>query len=170
LFRSLGQPAITDEIVATMKAADHDVRESDPLDADCVISPPAPSTPPIVARRQALGAAARETVLAELPKAEGLPEDHDAYLQAIDDVYKVDAYHSLSIEGYQVTPELIQRVSYAQHTETGAARCLVPMLPPGCLAPRCLPATGTPLCTSVDRDTRLQMQRTSDPPATNPRR
>ncbi|MBS1121836.1 MAG: filamentation induced by cAMP protein Fic [Deltaproteobacteria bacterium] len=111
LFRRLGQPAIADEILATMKAADHDVREADPLDADCVISPPAPSTSPIVARLQTLWAAARDTVIAEFPKAEGLPEDRDAYLQAIDDVYKIDAYHSLSIEGYQVTPELIQRVA-----------------------------------------------------------
>lgn len=111
LFRRLGQPAIADEIVATMKAADHDVREADPLDADCVISPPAPSTPPIVARLQTLWAAARETVLAELPEAAGLPKDHDAYLQTIDGIYKTDAYHSLSIEGYQVTPELIQRVA-----------------------------------------------------------
>src|SRR5438046_8869922 len=29
----------------------------------------------------------------------------------IDDVYELDAYHSLSIEGYQVTPTLIQRVA-----------------------------------------------------------
>ena len=28
----------------------------------------------------------------------------------IDEVYKLDAYHSLSIEGYQVTPELVQAV------------------------------------------------------------
>ncbi len=111
LFRRLGQAPIADDIVATMKAADHDVRESDPLDPDCVIAPPAPSTPPIVARLQTLWATARATVLAEFPKAKGLPEDHDACLQTIDGVYKLDAYHSLSIEGYQVTPEVIQRVA-----------------------------------------------------------
>src|SRR5207302_10400971 len=32
LFRRLDQPVIADEIVATMKAADHDVRETDTLD------------------------------------------------------------------------------------------------------------------------------------------
>ncbi len=111
LFRRLGKPAIADELVATVKAADHDVREADPLDAECVIAARAPSTPPIVARLQMLWATARETVLAELPKAAGLPRDHDAYLDAIDGVYKLDAYHSLSIEGYQVTPDLIHRVA-----------------------------------------------------------
>jgi hypothetical protein len=33
-----------------------------------------------------------------------------AYLQHVDDVYEHDAYNSLSIEGYQVTPELIERI------------------------------------------------------------
>ncbi|MDN8616094.1 hypothetical protein [Variovorax ginsengisoli] len=32
-------------------------------------------------------------------------------MQAIEDVYVTDAYHSLSIEGYRVTPELIRRVA-----------------------------------------------------------
>jgi Fic family protein len=32
-------------------------------------------------------------------------------LDSMDHIYVTDAYHSLSIEGYQVTPELIQRVS-----------------------------------------------------------
>jgi hypothetical protein len=32
------------------------------------------------------------------------------YLQFVDDIYKSDAYHSLSIEGYRASPELIERV------------------------------------------------------------
>jgi hypothetical protein len=32
------------------------------------------------------------------------------YLKAVDDIYVNDAYHSLSIEGYRVSPELIERV------------------------------------------------------------
>jgi hypothetical protein len=39
-----------------------------------------------------------------------LPKDRKAYLRLMDDLYKSDAYHSLSIEGYTVTPELIERV------------------------------------------------------------
>jgi len=38
-----------------------------------------------------------------------LPKDTDAYLKFVDDIYQSDAYHSLSIEGYRVTPELIAR-------------------------------------------------------------
>jgi len=111
LFRRLGQTAIADEIAAAMKAADHDVREVDPLAADSVVALPAPSVPPIVARLQMLWATARETVLSEFPETPGLPTNRDEYLETIDAVYKQDAYHSLSIEGYQVTPELIQQVA-----------------------------------------------------------
>jgi Fic family protein len=64
-----------------------------------------------VARLQTLWASARDTVLAELPKPPGLATDHDAYLRMIDGVYELDAYHSLSIEGYQVTPDLVHRVA-----------------------------------------------------------
>ena len=35
----------------------------------------------------------------------------DATLNSVDELYIHDAYHSLSIEGYVVTPELIERVS-----------------------------------------------------------
>jgi len=44
------------------------------------------------------------------PPAPGLPMDKEAYLRFVDQIYQSDAYHSLSIEGYRVTPELIERV------------------------------------------------------------
>ncbi|MGN6374173.1 MAG: hypothetical protein ACTHMG_01320, partial [Sphingomonas sp.] len=40
----------------------------------------------------------------------GRPADVDAYLKRVQDSYVTDAYHSLSIEGYRVSPELIERV------------------------------------------------------------
>jgi hypothetical protein len=52
----------------------------------------------------------REPVIAAFPEAPGLPASKEAYLQLVDDIYQSDAYHSLSIEGYRVTPELIERV------------------------------------------------------------
>lgn len=110
-FRHIGRAAIADEIVTTMKAAHFDVREKDPFDADASSTPAARATAPIVARLETLWASARETVLAEFPESHGRPKDRDAYLRLIDGVYQLDAYHSLSIEGYQVTPELVQRVA-----------------------------------------------------------
>jgi len=111
LFRRLGRPELADEIVKAMKAADHVVRETDPLEPGRVVYVPRPATPPVIGRLQALWAAAREVVLAEFPKASRIPVDQGAYLHTIEGVYELDAYHSLSIEGYQVTPELIERVA-----------------------------------------------------------
>jgi fido (protein-threonine AMPylation protein) len=49
-------------------------------------------------------------VIDTFPGAPGLPRDQEGYLKFVEDIYKSDAYHSLSIEGYSVTPELIDRV------------------------------------------------------------
>jgi len=56
----------------------------------------------------------RETVIEMFPKAPGLPKDGSAFLASMEDIYQHDAYNSLSIEGYQVTPELIEKVRFGQ--------------------------------------------------------
>ncbi|MFQ5972879.1 MAG: Fic family protein, partial [Alphaproteobacteria bacterium] len=65
---------------------------------------------PIVARLRALWESFRDPVIETFPATPGLPRDRDAYLRFMDEIYRSDAYHSLSIEGYRVTPELIERV------------------------------------------------------------
>ena len=52
----------------------------------------------------------RASIIDRFPAAPGLPADTRDYLQRLDDVYLTDAYHSLSIEGYRVSPKLIERV------------------------------------------------------------
>src|SRR5271163_812315 len=52
----------------------------------------------------------RSTVLTTFPPPPGLTIDRAAYLHFVDEIYQSDAYHSLSIEGYRVTPDLIERV------------------------------------------------------------
>jgi hypothetical protein len=51
----------------------------------------------------------RKPVLESFPQAPGRPRAVRAYLNRVIDAYLTDAYHSLSIEGYRVTPELIER-------------------------------------------------------------
>jgi hypothetical protein len=86
------------------------VRESNPFDAGQVFKTPSPATAPIVGRLRMLWESMREPVLEIFPKSPGLPKDKEAYLQFVEEIYKSDAYHSLSIEGYSVTPALIDRV------------------------------------------------------------
>jgi fido (protein-threonine AMPylation protein) len=109
-FRRVGKADLADEIATTMKAADYVVRETDPFEADQAFAAIAPAAAPIVGRLQALWEKHRQDVIASFPKAPGLPADKAAYLRAVEEVYKSDAYHSLSIEGYRVSPELIERV------------------------------------------------------------
>lgn len=69
---------------------------------------------PAAERIRAMWAQGRDAVIANFPRAPGLPRDSTTYLQHIDEIYQYDAYNSLSIEGYQVTPELIKRIQNNQ--------------------------------------------------------
>jgi hypothetical protein len=53
----------------------------------------------------------RGEVIRVFPPAPDRPADAAAYLAHVRDVYRADAYHSLSIEGYRVSDALIQRVA-----------------------------------------------------------
>ena len=66
---------------------------------------------PYVMRIRLMWAAMRTDVIAEFPPAPGLPVNPDLYMAAVQDSYVRDAYNSLSIEGYRVSNELIERVA-----------------------------------------------------------
>jgi fido (protein-threonine AMPylation protein) len=109
-FRHIGRAEIADEITASMKAAGYAIRETNPFTGQEPIAALERTVPPIVGRLFAMWETMRGQVVEAFPKAPGLPKDKDAYLRFIDEIYQSDAYHSLSIEGYRVTPDLIERV------------------------------------------------------------
>ena len=109
-MRRIGKREMADEIVRTMKRAGHEVRESDPFAPEQAFGRLPVAVSPIVGRMQAMWESTRGIVIENFPKAPGLPKDRNKYLGFVDDIYKSDAYHSLSIEGYSVTPALIERV------------------------------------------------------------
>ncbi|HEN47496.1 MAG TPA: cell filamentation protein Fic, partial [Mizugakiibacter sp.] len=74
------------------------------------VIPPAREQSPYVNRIRLMWQEMRWPVMERFPKAPGLPKDTKAYLKRVEDVYVTDAYHSLSIEGYRVSPKLIERV------------------------------------------------------------
>ena len=108
-FRQTGRPDLAEEILATMKGAGYDVRESSPFEAGLIFRKPNRAAA-IVSRVEMLWESMRGKVHASFPKAPGLPADKEAYLGYVDEIYRTDAYHSLSIEGYSVTPGLVERV------------------------------------------------------------
>ncbi|MEK1887534.1 MAG: Fic family protein [Phyllobacterium sp.] len=109
-FRHVGRDAFADEIVAAFESAGYDVRETDPFAGQARVTAIAAGLPPLVARLRAIWESQRAAVIEIFPKAPGLPSDRAAYMKFVEDIYESDAYHSLSIEGYSVTPELIDRV------------------------------------------------------------
>ena len=108
-FRRVGRTDTADEIVRVMKTAGYDVRESDPFVAAQSFGAMNRSAAPIVGRLRVMWERLRAPVIESFPKAPGLPRDPEAYLRLVDEIYASDAYHSLSIEGYRATPQLIER-------------------------------------------------------------
>src|SRR5882762_941078 len=109
-FRQTGRADLADEILRTMQGAGYDVRESSPFEAGHIFRRSRRPAAPIVGRMEMLWESMRGKVLAVFPKAPGLPTDNEAYLRYVSEIYRTDAYHSLSIEGYSVTPALVERV------------------------------------------------------------
>lgn len=109
-FRNIGRDDIAENITGAMEAAGYTVRESDPFDAASPMTFSKRESSPYVSRIRILWPQMREEVLKGFPVSPGLVTDKAAYLKEIDDLYASDAYHSLSIEGYRVSTELIERV------------------------------------------------------------
>ena len=120
-FRRIGREKDADEILNAMKAAGYEVREEDPFRPDQPITALTASPQPIVGRLQAMWDAMRGHVLESFPDPPGLPADHESYLRAVNDIYQSDAYHSLSIEGYRVSPDLIECVASGNWNPEGSA-------------------------------------------------
>jgi len=109
-FRQTGRPDWAGEIMGAMKSAGYDVRESNPSRPGRYSALYAGLGAPIVGRMEMLWESMRGAVVETFPEEPGLSRDRDAYLRFVDGIYQSDAYHSLSIEGYSVTPETIERV------------------------------------------------------------
>lgn len=109
-FRNIGLDRFADDVLGTMRAAGHTVRESDPFAQQLAPMEFRRDLSPYVHRIRLMWAKMREDIPAHFPAPPVPPNDIDAYLRAVDDIYVTDAYHSLSIEGYRVNRELIERV------------------------------------------------------------
>ncbi len=112
-FRNIGKERIADEIITTMRGAGYDIRETDPFETKLGISLSRERSP-YTNRIRLMWQQMREIVIRNFPQSPGIPHNHESYLKAVDDVYITDAYHSLSIERYRVSPELIERVRSGQ--------------------------------------------------------
>ncbi len=109
-FRNIGRDRVADDILAGMKAADYKVTETDPFADTNRLRFQKREQSPYVARIRLMWQSLRGPVINAFPAPSGENTDFDAYMQNIDEVYVTDAYHSLSIEGYRVSEDLVRRV------------------------------------------------------------
>lgn len=108
--RSIGRDRIADNILKAMRAAGYTVNESNPFEDDVSIELPQREHSPYVNRMHGFWQSMRTEIIEIFSEPPGITEDAATYLKTVEDAYATDAYHSLSIEGYRVTEELIERV------------------------------------------------------------
>ncbi len=108
-YRHIGREDMAKRILDSMVVAGHKITIENPFKSPGV-SFPFRSQSPYTTRLQALWHRYRIPVLELFPEAPGLPQDAETYLSAVEESYEDDAYNSLSIEGYEVSPALIERV------------------------------------------------------------
>lgn len=109
-YRNLGNNDMADGIVNTMKAAGYDVRVQDTVGATTNLPLSFREPSPYANRIRLMWHSMRADVINGFPAPPGPPEVMGKYVEQMEQLYTTDAYHSLSIERYSVTPELIERV------------------------------------------------------------
>ena len=105
-FRNVQMLSVADEIKTTMNRFGYVIREEDPFTDKYEF---VRDLSPYATRIRLMWKSMRDVVLAvkpSVPAGIGI----EAYMKDVEDRYKLDAYHSLSIEGYKVSEELIEKV------------------------------------------------------------
>lgn len=105
-FRNIGRTDIADEIAGTMKRIGYVVQEEDPFTEVAKVGL---SASPYVTRLRLMWKNMRKDVIDNFTCSKSNLSPNK-FLERMDAQYKLDAYHSLSIEGYRVSDELINKV------------------------------------------------------------
>jgi len=125
-FRALGNESVADTLVDTMRSAGHTVQMTSPFDQPQ--APLAGGRPesPYVQRLRLTWTQLRQSVLDAFdgvqPSLSPSRSIATKLLQDAESRYVADAYHSLSIEGYRVSSELIELVRSGRWDPEGADR------------------------------------------------
>lgn len=108
-FKNVGKEKVANNILNYMRRLGYDVREVDPFEnkSDNVVL--FPSSPYII-RIALMWSKMRQAIIDRFPAPKVVPTDINDLLRLLDDKYVKDAYHSLSIEGYKVSDELIEKI------------------------------------------------------------
>jgi fido (protein-threonine AMPylation protein) len=110
-YEFLGEVQMASRIARDMASGGYPVKPTNPFENRTpFLLAGARVASPYVARIESLWRSMRDEVSDAFPAPPGIPADHLGYLHRMDEIYVNDAYNSLSIEGYQVTPRLIEQI------------------------------------------------------------
>ncbi|NGX61187.1 MAG: hypothetical protein K940chlam9_00668 [Chlamydiae bacterium] len=113
-YRFLGNKKMVDALAKGLSLVNFTLHESNPFIHPKPFISSSSHKSPYAARIYALWQQHRQEVLDHFPKPPGLPRNSKNYLHKVEEQYSLDAYHSLSIEGYKVSEDLIKRVLNAE--------------------------------------------------------
>jgi len=106
--------------IATMKSVGYEVPETDPFEEKFQWNTSQGTDSPHAARLRLMWQTMRKQIVGKFPQAPKKTIRPKLYLQQVEEAYVRDAYHSLSIEGYQVSPELIEKVRSGKWNPQGS--------------------------------------------------
>lgn len=111
-LRAIGDNKKADQIVSDMQAAGFVINENNPFENYVpVLGKLERISSPFVGRIQALWKQMRKDIIEIFPEPPGInKQETKKLISIIKDKYNEDAYHSLSIEGYEVTEDLIEKI------------------------------------------------------------
>jgi len=125
-FRALGNEAVAATLVDTMRSAGHTVQMTSPFDQPQEPLPGGRPESPYVQRLRLTWNQMRQPVLDAFKEVQSSLSPSPAIAQQVvrdaESCFVADAYHSLSIEGYSVSSELIERVRSGRWDPDGAGR------------------------------------------------
>ena len=120
-YENIGRKAFSEQIVKTMQAAGYNLRLEDPFAGPTTLALAPDEFSPAVNRLRLLWQSMRQEVIDRFPQAPQSKGKRSEVLATIDEKYSSDAYHSLSIEGYQVSERLINHVRSGDWNPDGRA-------------------------------------------------
>lgn len=110
-FRHLGNQSFAETICTTMEAAGFKIIENNPFQKQPLLTSTSILKSPYSARIKTLWEKTRADIIKIFPKPAATAKERKRLLKNINNIYVQDAYHSLSIEGYQVSEELIEKIA-----------------------------------------------------------
>ena len=109
-YKHLGELTKAEQIKEDLTVAGYNLKEVNPFETYKPKLMALRFTSPYAGRIRLMWNLMRNVVEEIMPEPPGLHADTKKVVSVIEETYKQDAYHSLSIEGYQVTEELIAKI------------------------------------------------------------